>query len=141
MITSDKGREFLKSFEGLRLRAYQDSGGVWTIGWGHTQHALAGMIIIEVQAEALLSQDLIPVESAIDAHVKVPITQNQFDALVDFTFNLGIGAFEGSHLLKFLNAGDKYGAANEFAKWNHINGVVSSGLLRRRLAERDLFLS
>lgn len=141
MTTSDSGIAFIKSFEGLKLTAYRDSGGVLTIGYGHTGGLHEAETITEAQAEAFLAQDLIPAENAANAHVKVPMTQNQFDALVDFTFNLGIGAFEGSHLLKFLNAGDKMGAANEFSKWNHINGVVSSGLLRRRLAERDLFLT
>lgn len=142
MVTSDKGRALTKGFEGYKLKAYRDGAGVWTVGVGHTGPGIvAGLVITDEQAESFLTNDLAKAEHAVNAHVTAPMTQNMFDALVDFTFNLGTGALAGSKLLKFLNAGDKMEAADQFQYWDHINGVVSAGLLRRRLAEKDLFLT
>lgn len=142
MTTSENGRAFTGGVEGLKLKAYRDGGGTWTIGYGHTgPEVVAGLVITDEQAENFLTQDLAKAEHAVNGHVTAPMTQNMFDALVDFAFNLGGGALASSTLLKKLNAGDKMGAANEFAKWDHSAGKEVPGLLRRRLAERDLFLS
>lgn len=141
MTTSDKGRVFVKGDEGLKLTAYRKKGDVWTIGWGHTRGVTEGQTITEAQAEALLSADLAIAEKAVNDAVGVTITQNQFDALVDFAFNLGGHALASSTLIRKLNAGDTMGAALEFPKWDHEGAEVLSGLLTRRLAERDLFLS
>lgn len=138
------GLDLIKSFEGLRLKAYRDSVGVWTIGWGHTSTARPGMQITEEHAEELLRADLADAERAVTRQITVPLTQNQFDALVSFTFNLGSGALSKSTLRRLLNAEDYKGAADQFPRWNkgRVNGalVVLKGLTRRRVAERKLFL-
>lgn len=140
MITKDKS--IVKGHEGLELIAYKDGGGVWTIGWGHTgAEVRAGMLITLAQAEELLTNDLRSAEGHINTSVLVPLTQNQFDALVSFVFNVGGGAFESSTLLKLLNAGDYGGAANQLPRWNKDNGRIVQGLTNRREAERKLFLS
>lgn len=139
-ITSQKGIDLIKSFEGCRLTAYQDSVGVWTIGYGHTAGVYQGMKITEEQAESYLRSDLSTSESAVNNYVTYAINQNQFDALVSFTFNLGSGSLKNSTLLKKLNAGDIEGAANEFDKWVYAGGVALEGLVKRRAAEKELFL-
>lgn len=146
MQTSQKGFELIKRFEGCELTAYQDSVGVWTIGYGWTQQVNgvpvnAGMTISQACADKLLSSCAVQYEQAVDRLVTTTINQNQFDALVGFTYNLGVTALEGSTLLKKLNAGDVDGAADEFLRWNKAGGKVLSGLTRRRAAERELFLS
>lgn len=139
--TSQKGIDLIKSFEGCRLVAYQDSVGVWTIGYGHTSGVYAGMTITEQQAEDFLRADLGTSESAVNRLVTYSINQNQFDALVSFTFNVGSGNFGGSTLLKKLNAGDTTGAADQFDVWVYAGGQVLEGLVRRRAAEKELFLN
>jgi len=142
MITSKKGIDLIKSFEGLELKAYKDSVGVLTIGYGSTgNHVFAGQSITEAQAEDLLKSDLLRFEKGVSAVVTVPLTQNQFDALISFSFNLGLGNLKSSTLLKKLNAKDYTGAANEFTRWNKAGGKVLSGLTRRREAEKNLFNS
>lgn len=141
MKTSNDGINFIRDHEGCRLTAYQDSGGVWTIGVGHTRGVEEGQVITQEQADAFLSDDLGPVESCLNTAVTVSLNQNQFDALASFTFNLGAGAFTGSTLLKKLNSGDYAGAANEFPKWCHDNGQFVQGLYNRRMDEQHLFLS
>jgi len=142
MIISNEGINLIKSFEGLELKAYRDSVGVWTQGYGSTgPHIIPGSTITEVQAEALLIKDLSRFESGVNELVKVPLTQNQFDALVSFSFNLGLGNLKSSTLLKKLNGKDYVGAGNEFERWNKAGGKVLNGLTRRRLAEKELFLS
>lgn len=137
---SNNGLKLTESFEGLRLRAYQDQGGVWTIGYGHTgRDVYPGQFITQEQAENLLSLDIHLAVAAVNHLVKVPLNQNQFDALVDFTFNLGPGALTGSRLLRYVNAGRFDEAVDQFLFWDHVNGVRSEGLYRRRKAERDLF--
>jgi lysozyme len=136
------GLALTQQFEGMRLSAYQDQVGVWTIGFGHTGPDVhAGLTITQDQATALLMKDVASASASVNNLVKVPLTQNQFDALVDFVFNLGQGKFAGSTLLRGLNAGDFSGAAAEFVKWDHAGGQVVPGLLRRRLAEAQLFQS
>lgn len=139
--------EMIKEHEGLRLNAYLPTkNDVWTIGYGHTKTAHKGMIITQERAEQLLREDIKWVEKAIRENVKVPLTQNQYDALGSLIYNIGAGAFSKSTLLSRLNNGDYVGAANQFLVWNkqtnRKTGVkeVLPGLVRRRKAERELFL-
>jgi len=139
---NEAGKDIIRQSEGLRLKAYLCPAGKLTIGYGHTgPDVKTGMTITEDEANALLSQDLIAAETAITGAVSVPITDNQFSALVSFVFNLGAGNFYSSTLLKKLNANDIFGAADEFPRWNKVNGQVLEGLTRRRQAEQALFLS
>ena len=133
------GLELIESFEGLRLTAYQDERGIWTIGYGHTRTAQAGMVITAERAQQLLEEDLAEAERRVGILVKVPVTENQRAALECFTFNVGAGNLQSSTLLRLLNAGDVPGAADQFLAWDKINGQVSHGLQRRRFAERSLF--
>lgn len=132
--------ELVKEFESLKLVAYQDFVKVWTIGWGHTKTARKGMRITVPAAEELLRQDLEEHAKFVDKYVTVLLNQNQYDALVSFTFNLGGGSLKNSTLLKKLNAKDYAGAADEFLKWNKAGGKVLNGLTRTRERERALFL-
>lgn len=134
----------IKEFEGLELEAYADPVGVWTIGYGHTAAAgppapKKGMKITVQQAEALLLNDLVKYENAVRKYVKVPLNDNQYGALVSFTYNLGPGNFANSTLLRRVNAKDFVGAAREFGKWNKAKGKILKGLTRRRAAEAALF--
>ena len=138
--TNASGVHLIKSFEGLRLKAYQDAVGVWTIGYGTTRGVKPGQEISEAQAESLLKADLNRFEQAINQAVRVSINDNQFAALASFTYNVGAGAMRSSTLLRKLNRRDIYGAANEFPRWNRAGGRVLAGLTRRRNAERALFL-
>ncbi|MFZ5201594.1 lysozyme [Enterobacter kobei] len=146
MQTSEKGIALIKQFEGCKLTAYQDSVGVWTIGYGWTQPVdgkpiRAGMTIKQETAERLLKTGLVSYESDVSRLVKVGLTQWQFDALVSFTYNLGARSLSTSTLLRKLNAGDYAGASDEFLRWNKAGGKVLNGLTRRREAERALFMS
>lgn len=140
------GLTVIKHFEGLELRAYQDSVGVWTIGYGHTAAAgpptvYAGQTITEAEAEAILKRDLELFERGVRDLVTVPLNSNQFSALVSFAFNVGLGALRDSTLLRLLNAGDYQGAADQLPRWVKAGGQTLPGLVRRRDAERALFLS
>lgn len=138
---SDNGVNLLKSFEGCRLGAYYDSANVLTIGWGHTgPEVVYGLTITQDQADALLQTDIQGHAGCVNTLVTVPINQDQFDALADFVYNEGRGHFLMSTLLKTINANNFTTAANEFLKWDIAGGQVSAGLLRRRQAERELFL-
>jgi len=139
MQYSQEGLSLTESFEGCNLVAYQDSVGVWTIGYGHTQGVAQGMTCTQAQAEQWLLADVADAEAAVSRLVHIAMSQEEFDALVDFTFNLGVGNFAGSTLLRLLNARDIEGAADEFEKWDLAGGVVVAGLLRRRQAEHALF--
>ena len=139
MHLSDSGVNLIKDFEGLRLSAYQDSCGGWTIGYGHTGGVEPGERITQSQAEELLRKDTGWAQDAVRQQVHVPLTQRQFDALTSFTFNLGAGALQGSTLLAKLNAVDYAGAQAEFGRFVHAGGRVLQGLVRRRAAEADLF--
>ncbi|WP_442323775.1 lysozyme [Cernens ardua] len=138
--TSQRGLDLVENAEGLHLRAYQDGVGVWTIGYGHTRGVRPGMVITAADAQAYLRSDLNAAERAVNTLVTVDINQNQFDALVDFTFNLGAGALAGSTLLRRLNDGDYDGAADEFGLWVHAGRKIELGLVKRRSAEKALFL-
>lgn len=146
MITSAHGRDLITQREGKRLTAYKDSVGILTIGVGHTSAAgsptvTAGLKITDKECDDILARDLHAVEKQVNDPVKVHLTQNQFDALVSFTFNVGGGAFKGSTLLKKLNAGDYAGAADQFLVWNKAGGKVLKGLTTRRESERKQFLT
>ena len=139
--TNKNGLLLIKSFEGLRLKAYRDPVGIWTIGYGTTRGVRPDMSISEAEAEQFLQQDLIRFEQAIDDAVNAPVNDNQFSALVSFTYNVGSGALRSSTLLKLLNARDDLRrTADEFPRWNRAGGRVLEGLTRRRNAERALFL-
>lgn len=140
MRTSQRGLSLIKSFEGLRLLAYRDAVGVWTIGYGATRGVKAGMSITQEQAERMLLNDVQRFEPEVERLVKVPLTGNQWDALVSFTYNLGAANLEQSTLLRLLNHGDYAGTAEQFPRWNKAGGKVLPGLVRRREAERALFL-
>jgi len=150
MKTSPAGLALIKRFEGLELEAYQDVAGVWTIGYGHTgPEVKPGLKWTEQVAEAALTRDVEWCEEAVASRLRVAINQNEFDALVSFVFNVGVGGesrpgFSTSTALKRLNAGDRAGAADALTWWNKatINGVLTevTGLTRRRAAERELFL-
>ena len=137
-----KNISLIKKHEGLRLEAYLPTpNDVWTIGYGHTHTTKQGQKITEAQAETLLRKDIKWAEEAVNESVVVPLSQNQFDALVSFVFNVGAGAFGSSTLLRLLNSKDYEGAANQFLRWNKQKGVALKGLTKRREEERKLFLS
>lgn len=152
MIISERGLDLIKDFEGY-LRPLKDGGciayrcpaGVWTIGWGCTKGVKAGMTWTKQQAVEGLRRELAECEAAVTRMVTVPIHQHQFDALVSFAYNCGVGALKKSTILRKLNRGDVEGAAAAFELWNKakVNGklVVLRGLARRRAAEKALFLS
>ncbi|MFH7244233.1 MAG: lysozyme [Spirulina sp.] len=140
-----EGLAMIKHFEGLRTTAYQDSVGVWTIGYGHTSMAgppqvYPGMVITVAEAEAILQQDLDLFERGVSQALTVTTHENQFSAMVSFAFNVGLNAYRNSTLLRKHNAGDFAGAANEFPRWVYADGQVLPGLVRRREAERTLYL-
>lgn len=135
------GLELVKHFEGLRLEAYRCPAGVPTIGYGSTAGVQMGDKLTEPEAEALLLKDLQKFEEAVRDLVQVPLTANQFSALVCFTFNVGEGALAESTLLKKLNQQDYQDAADQFLRWNKAGGQELPGLTTRREAERKLFLT
>ena len=142
MQTSDKGLEFTMSSEGVRLKAYQDTGGVWTNGLGHTgPDVFEGQVITKEQALAWFRNDIKGAERAVDRLVKVALTQGQFDACVDMVFNVGEGAFSKSTFLRLLNAGNYTAASEEFKRWVYDNGKVQPGLVKRAAGRKEMFLS
>jgi len=136
--------DLVKKFEGLRLQSYQDTGGVWTIGWGHTAGVQPMQVITESQADAFLAYDLNQSSQFVNKCVLVDLTQNQFDALVDFDFNEGAGHLGTSTLLHLLNQCGYSAAAHQFSYWiyGYVNGKlgVIQDLVERRAAEQALFL-
>ena len=143
--TSDKTIDAIKGFEGFRSVAYQDSVGVWTVGFGHTEGVQEGRTITEPDADALLRAELVHYENAVDHYVTTPLTQNEYDALVSLAYNIGVENFRKSSVVRFLNLGHKRRAADAFLLWckGKIKGelVVLPGLKNRRVAERELFLT
>lgn len=146
MKLSDNGIRLIKRFEGYHRKlpdggciAYRCPAGVWTLGYGSTAGIKPGMIWTEAQAEAALRDDVRRFESAVLRLVRVPLNQNQFDALVSFTYNVGEGALAKSSLLRAVNAGDMAAAARAFALWNKAKGKVLPGLVERRAREAALF--
>lgn len=141
MTYSKYGLHMTEQFEGCKLKAYQDVKGIWTIGYGHTAGVHSGMTCTQAEADTWLQQDIQWAAGRVNADVHVQLTQGEFDALVDFVFNAGVGNFEHSTLLKLVNAEDLNDAASQFAKWDEAGGEVVAGLLRRRMAEAAEFVS
>lgn len=146
MTVSAKGIDLICSFEGLRLTAYDDGVGVWTIGFGTIKYpngvrVKRGDTCTLEQAKSYMKYDLIEFEHTVNSLVKVPLNQNQFDALVSLTYNIGSGAFKSSTLLKKLNLSDYKGAADQFDVWVNAGGKRMQGLANRRAKEKSLFLS
>ncbi len=133
------GVTFTEQHEGYRDRAYPDSGGVWTCGYGHTQGVGPSTVCTPELAQEWLQQDLRAATNAVNNLVTVPLTQEEFNALVDFTFNVGVRAFSKSTLLILLNESDFSGASLQFERWVLCKGHVVAGLLNRRKDEKALF--
>jgi lysozyme len=140
MQTSERGRKLIESFEGLKLTSYQDQRGIWTIGYGSTTDVWPNMTITQQEADDRLGIDLHNAEQAIYKNIQIPLNQNQFDALVSLVYNIGVGAFKKSTLLKLIDRADFQGAANQFLAWDKTNGVINEGLVNRRSVERNLFM-
>jgi lysozyme len=142
MLVSNKAKDLLKGFEGLQLTAYKCPAGVWTIGYGSTgSHVKPGMTITKEQADILLNKDITPREDKLTRILgRTPTTQNQFDALFLLAYNIGMGAFEKSTLLRLHRNAQYEEAADEFLKWNKAGGKVLNGLTRRRSVEREVYI-
>ncbi|WP_441368263.1 lysozyme [Acinetobacter lwoffii] len=145
MHVSPSGVDLICNFEGLRLKAYDDGVGVWTIGYGTTKYpngirVKKGDTCTLDQAKAYMQNDLKAFEQTVSSAVKVPINQNQFDALVSLAYNIGSTAFKNSTLVRQLNEGNYNAAANQFNVWVNAGGKRMQGLVNRRAAERTLFL-
>lgn len=142
MALGAAGRALIQGFEKCRLTAYPDSKGVPTIGWGHTgPDVCLGTTCTQEQADAWFVQDTQKAVNGVNRSLDIQVTQNQFDALVAFTFNVGVTAEGHSTLHSLVNQSDFAGAALEFGKWNHSGGQVVAGLTARRAAEKALFLT
>ena len=147
MKISEKGLSMIERFEGCLLKASNKLDGVWTIGYGQTgryygKRVRRGMTTTKAEAHAWLRDHSIKTyEDAVTQAVKVPLNQNQFDALVSFAYNVGVGALKQSTALRKLNAGDYAGAADALTMWTKFKGKVLAGLVRRRKEERALFLT
>ena len=145
MKISQKGVDFIKSHEALRLKAYQDSKGVWTIGWGHTKNVHPGDVITSAQAEQFIRDDFAWVERTLNADLvtgrdKPLVTQNEFDALCSLVFNIGSDAYLDSTVRRKIKQGDKMAAAHAFGMWVYSNHKFIQGLANRRADEVRLFL-
>jgi lysozyme len=146
MRISEQGLELIRSFEGLRLAAYRDVGGIWTIGYGHTSAAglpdvKQGMTITREEAARILARDAGQFAEGVAQRVKVTVSQAQFDALVSFAYNVGLRNFERSSVLKAVNESDFGAVPRRLALWTKAAGIVLPGLIRRRAAEAELFAS
>lgn len=140
MTLNQAGVDLIKQFEGCQVEVYKDVVGLLTVGWGHRTNLPLGVTITQELADTLLQQDLAAVQRQLHSCLTTSLTDNQFSALVSFVYNLGINRLEGSTLLTKINSGELTSAADEFLKWDHAGGIVVLGLLRRRSAERTLFL-
>ena len=141
MKISLEGLSLIKKFEGCKLQAYCCSGGVLTIGYGHTGGVKETDVITQEEADKLLKGDVLRFEKYVEDNVKVELDQNQFDALVAWTFNLGVGNLKSSTMLKKLNNGEFESVPFEMRRWNKAGGKTLDGLIRRRQAESLLFES
>ena len=139
MEISQEGIALIKRFEGCKLQAYKCSAGVPTIGFGSTRGVTMDMEISQDRAEALLLEDVSDFEEEVNKCVKGPLSQNQFDALVAWTFNLGGSNLRSSTMLKVLNNGEYDKVPSEMKRWNRAGGQVLEGLVRRRTAEALMF--
>ena len=140
MKTSIEGLALIKKFEGLELEAYKCAAGVWTIGYGHTKDVQPGDVWSESHADHMLEVELEEFEAYIKDIVTAPLSQNQFDALVSWVYNLGPANLKASTMLKVLNSGDYEGVPAQIKRWNKAGGKVLEGLIRRREAEALLFV-
>lgn len=139
---SPNGQMLIKKFTTLHLTAYQGANGIWTIGYGHTgPDVKADTVITQQEADQLLINDLVRFNNGVNALVTVKINQNQFDALVSFCYQLGVGSLQNSTLLRLLNAGNYQAAADQFPRLDRAGGKEVAGLLAQRNAERQLFLT
>jgi lysozyme len=138
--TSPEGRALIRRFEGCELKAYRCSAGIPTIGVGHTRGVKMGDTCTQAQADKWLIEDLDDAEDAVHICTTIKLTQNEFDALVSFTFNLGMKSLSQSTLLRLLNEGKIKEAGAQFHRWCNAGGKRVEGLVRRRAAEADLFL-
>ena len=147
MLISNHGVKLIKEFEGFMSHPYLDVAMVPTIGYGTTHYHHRGVTLDDKDISEKTATYLLRTQvdetygKAVNHYVQVPLTQNQFDALVSFTYNLGVGALRGSTLLRKLNTGDYKSAAKEFHKWTHAGGKVNRGLIARRNKESDFFLA
>lgn len=144
MKLSQRGIDLIKQFEGYSSKAYPDpatGGAPWTIGYGTIKGVKPGMIITAEQAEKMLRDDVAKFESGVSSLITVPTTQGQFDAMVSLAYNIGLGNFGKSTLLKKHNARCYTCAADQFRVWNRANGKVMNGLTKRRAAERQVYMS
>lgn len=145
MKVNKAAMDLIKEFEGLRLEAYQDSVGVWTIGYGTTARAgvgispRPGMVITEAEASHYLEKAVSKFADSIRSAITAPINENEFGAFVSLAYNIGPGAFKRSSSLRHFNNGDKARAAQNILLWNKAGGKVLRGLVRRREAEKALF--
>ncbi len=140
LAISGAGLSVISTYEGKENKAYKDPVGIVTICYGHTKTAKLGQVKSDAECKQLLHEDVTSHGLAVSKAVKVPISQQQYDAMTSFTYNVGAGNFRKSTLLKKLNQGDYCGAAKEFPKWNKAKGKVLKGLTTRRAAEQKLFL-
>ena len=134
-----EGLSLIKKFEGCELEAYQCSAGVWTIGYGHTKGVTPSDSISQEEAEQMLVDELHEYESYVNEYVTVALSQNQFDALVSWVYNLGPANLKASTMLKVLNDGKYEEVPYQMKRWNKAGGKVLEGLIRRREAEACLF--
>ena len=139
MCIRDRGIALIKKFEGCELKAYQCSAGVWTIGYGHTKDVEEGDTISKDQAEEMLVEELHEYENYVNEYVNVALSQNQFDALVSWVYNLGPANLKSSTMLKVLNDGKYEDVPYQMKRWNKAGGKVLDGLVRRREAEALLY--
>lgn len=147
MIVNQRTIDLIKRFEGCKLTAYQDIVGVWTIGYGTTANAGVGiephegMKITQKEAEVLLHKTIDNFAPSVASRIKVPVSSNEFGACLCLSYNIGLGAFSKSTVLREINSGNKGKAAEAFKMWNKAGGKVVKGLINRRAAEADLFLT
>ena len=140
MKISQKGIDLIKKFEGCKLYAYRDSVGVLTIGYGHTKNVKAGMAITQQQAETFLKDDIKPIETLLNG-MGINYTQNQFDALTSWIFNLGQGNFKSSTMYKYIVARKSdLDITDQMVKWHNAGGKPLLGLKKRRTEEANMFL-
>ena len=139
MIISEEGKNLIKKFEGCELEAYKCAAGVPTIGYGHIKDVSMGMTITQSEADEMFNHEIKEYETYVNTAVTVPLSQNQFDAIVSWVFNLGNGNLKASTMLKVINSGDHAGVPAQIKRWNKAGGKVLEGLVRRREAEALLY--
>jgi len=145
MKASENAYALIKKYEGLRLKSYQDTGGKWTVGWGHTHNACPGKTITLREAEMFFKWDIDDTKTHLDDVIKkynLSFNQNQYDALISFIFNIGIGQFKRSTLLKLIREDVNHpDIIRQFKRWKYDAGVVQPGLVKRRAIESALYVS